>query len=293
MVINRFKKPEGKQLIYDSYERLVGQWGVEVEESDIPTTYGHTHILTAGSRNNPPLMLFHGVGDNSALMWLFNISELSRHFFVIAVDTLGGPGKSEPNANYMKTFEQSLWINEILLWLGLEKVSLAGVSNGSYIASYYTITNPDRVNKVIALAGGVKVNMLRMVMLFMPEALLPASEKNTKKLLRKLCAPTSTVFESNQELMNHWTYLRKYFNNKSMMYHKYKKFTNEDISVLKEKALFLIGQYDRLSNYPAAIKDLEMNQVPYKIIPDAGHGINHEQADHINREMIRFLTVDA
>lgn len=140
------------------------------------------------------------------------------------------------------------------------------------------------------MAGGVKVNMLRMMLLFLPEALFPASEKTTKKLLRKLCAPnTSIVFENNEDIMLHWTYLLKYFNNRSMMYHKYKRFTKDELLILKEKALFLIGMYDRLSNYPAAINELEKNLISYKIIPNAGHGINHEQATRINEEIISYL----
>ena len=34
----------------------------------------------AGEASNPSLLLFHGAGDNSALMWLNNAVELSRHY---------------------------------------------------------------------------------------------------------------------------------------------------------------------------------------------------------------------
>lgn len=86
--------------------------------------------------------------------------------------------------------------------------------------------------------------------------------------------------------MSHWNYLLKYFNNRSMMVHKYKKFKESDLAVLKEKALYLIGEHDRMSNYPAAIRELDRNEISYKIIPNAGHGINHEQAIRINEEII-------
>ncbi|WP_258377626.1 alpha/beta fold hydrolase [Paenibacillus illinoisensis] len=58
---------------------------------------------------------------------------------------------------------------------------------------------------------------------------------------------------------------------------------------MRDKVLFLIGEYDRLSNYPKAIRRLKDNQMNYKIIPDTGHAINHEQANLINMEVIRFL----
>ncbi|KGE18716.1 alpha/beta fold hydrolase [Paenibacillus wynnii] len=289
MSINPFKKVQGKSLVYASYQKLLDQWGITIQEVDISSTFGSTHVIVAGFPENPPLLLFHGVGDNSALMWIFNIQELSKHFYVIAIDTMGGPGKSVPNDNY-KNFDQSVWINEVLEWFHLDKVNVAGVSNGAYLANYFAITNPSKVNKVVGMAGGVKVNMLRMAMLFLPEALLPASEKTTKKLLRKLCAPNSSkVFEENNEIMAHWTYLLKYFNNRSMMSHKYRKFTKDELAIIREKSLFLIGEYDQLSNYPSSIKELELNQITYKIIPNAGHGINHEQYDSVNQEIINYL----
>ncbi|MDP4177160.1 MAG: alpha/beta hydrolase [Bacillota bacterium] len=127
-----------------------------------------------------------------------------------------------------------------------------------------------------------------MMTVFMPEALFQ-SEKSTKKLLRKLCAPTSDVFEKNENLLNHWNLLLKYFNNRSMMYHKYIKFDEQDFLILREKALFLVGEYDRLTNYPKSIDDLKKNNLNFKLIKDAGHGINHEQADLINSEIVKFL----
>jgi len=85
-----FKSAIAQQNILDSYDRLLKMWDVDIEETDIPTTYGTTHIITCGDKTNPPLILFHGVGDNSALMWLYNARELSQHFWVFAVDTIGG-----------------------------------------------------------------------------------------------------------------------------------------------------------------------------------------------------------
>lgn len=293
MPISPYKSEAGKDLIVQSYQNLLGQWQVPVQEVDIPSRFGVTHVVVAGAAERPPLLLFHGVGDNSALMWVYNIQALARHFYVIAIDTMGGPGKSVPNETYKKSFDAAVWIDEIMAWFKLEAVHVAGVSNGAYLASYYTITNPAKVRKMVGMAGGIKTNMLRMAMVFLPEALLPASEKTTRKLLRKLCAPsTSAVFEDNPEIMTHWTYLLKYFNNRTMMYHKYRRFTKEELSILKEKAVFLIGEYDKLSYYPSAIQSLQLHQIPYMIVPDAGHGINHEQSDRVNELITDFLVRD-
>lgn len=40
------------------------------------------HIITAGKPENPPLLLFNGTGDHSALMWIFNARVLSASYHV-------------------------------------------------------------------------------------------------------------------------------------------------------------------------------------------------------------------
>lgn len=85
---------------------------------DIDTTYGTTHVIACGNEDNPPLVLFHGVGDDSALMWNYNAKFLSEHYRIYAVDTIGGPGKSVPS-----------------------------VSHGGYLAQLYALHRLERVKK--------------------------------------------------------------------------------------------------------------------------------------------------
>jgi len=77
--------------------------------------------------------LFHGVGDDAALMWLYNAKDLYEDFTCYAVDTIGGPGLSIPGNDYNKSFEDTLWIEELLNSLRLDKVYMAGVSMGGYL----------------------------------------------------------------------------------------------------------------------------------------------------------------
>lgn len=287
-MVNRYKSSEGKKLIYDSYDKLLELWDVNLQERIVHTSFGDTYIIEVGNHQNPPLLLFHGVGDNSALMWIYNIKALSKDFHVIAIDTMGGSGKSEPNENYYKDFKQSTWFNEILHELSLKKVFIVGVSYGAYLACHFLITHPDKVEKIICLAGGITPNTFKMMTVFLPEALFP-NEKNTKKVLRKLCGPNYSVFEDHDVLFKHWCYLFKYFNNRSMFYHKIAKFQDHELLLLSNKSLFLIGEYDKLTNYPKSINNLKKNHLSFKIIKDAGHGINHEQSELINEEIIKNI----
>jgi pimeloyl-ACP methyl ester carboxylesterase len=291
-VMKRFKTSEGQRLIYESYGRLLEAWGVAVIERDMETIYGRTHVILAGDRANPPLMLFHGTADNSAMMWLYNAKELSRHYYLIAVDAVGGSGKSEPNERYYSQFDQLIWIDGLLDQLQVSRTHIAGVSYGAYLAYFYALNRLERVDKVVCMAGGIAAStfevMTKMMAAFMPYALFP-SRSNCRKLLKKLCGPNYSAFENHSELMDHWYYLLKYFNNRSMLQHKITPTHIEQLQSLRDKTLFLIGQYDRLSYYPKAIARLEQASQNYKIIPNAGHAINHEQPDVIHREITRFM----
>lgn len=285
-----YKNETARKNIFYSYEKLLDMWDVDKEELDISTTYGTTHVILCGDNNSQPLMLFHGVGDNSALMWLYNAKTLSKYFRVIAIDTIGGPGKSRPNHNYGKDFDDIRWIDEILDALSLEKIHIAGVSNGAYLAQYYTLYRQEKVAGIVCMAGSVPIGgspIKTMMKVFLPEALFP-TKRNTEKLMKKLCGKNSMVFTGDPVVMEHYRWLLKGFNNMAMRFHKIVSFNDEQISAIKNKALYLAGEKDpfMMLGGKDALLRYKMNA---RIFPDAGHGINHEIADEINHLIIDYL----
>ncbi|EHQ61355.1 alpha/beta hydrolase fold protein [Paenibacillus dendritiformis C454] len=162
-------------------------------------------------------------------MWIYHIEQLSGRFYVIAIDAIGGSGKSEPNERYANEFDQTAWLDELLDAMKIEAACVAGVSYGAYLAYHYAIWRPARVTKIVCMAGRV----------------------------------ASSQFEVMSKMM-HWYYLLKHFNNRSMMKHAITIFTDEQLESIREKALFLIGERDILSN-------------------------NHEQPEEVNWEIISYL----
>ncbi|MEW6172915.1 MAG: alpha/beta hydrolase [Bacillota bacterium] len=289
----RFKSPEGQRLLHESYDRLLELWGVDKEEMDFETRYGMTHVITAGDTVNPHLLLFHGSGDDSSIQWMSNMRELAKHFHVIAVDSFAGAGKSEPNERYSKEFDPVLWINDILNALTIDKTHMAGVSYGVNLALTYAAENPDRVNKIVCMAAYVHakgiqshLQILRSLRVFFPEALIP-TETNAVKLFQKLCGPNFDALALNQELMKHWFYILKYTR---LAKQKMTKFNDEAIAAFRDKALFLIGDSDRVVYHPSVITMFNAHNLNYKIIKNAGHVINGEKPELINKEIIRFLS---
>lgn len=292
-MIKRFRGRNGEKLVLDSYDEILKQWNVPVDEADIHTSFGETHVIKSGNPSNPSLLLFHGVGDNSALMWLLNAKDLCSRFYIIAVDTLGGPNKSVPSPAYFKGMDSIAWIDEIVETLGINTLYTVGVSNGALFAQVYAARRPNKVIKTVCMAGSVYVAaksdiLWRMLKIFFPEALFP-NKRNTQKLMKKLCGTNTADLLSNELFMQHWLYLLKYNNPQAMMFHRVESLTTNELNILRNKALFLIGDCDRLNYHAKSLETLRANQMNYKILKDTGHALNHEHPEIITGEVLPFL----
>ncbi|MFD0588612.1 alpha/beta fold hydrolase [Paenibacillus sp. GCM10027627] len=293
MAIAVFKSNEAEEKVLASYDRLVELWGVRAESHFAETRYGVTHCMTAGDSANPPLMLFHGVGDNSAVMWMLNMKVLSQRYYCIAVDTLGGPGKSVPNGAYKKPdFSQTVWINELLAYFELDSAYMAGVSNGAYMVFQYTTVHPEKVRKAVCLEGGIVLNpvktMISTLLLMFPEILIP-TDRNLLKVLKKMSSPATDMFEKHPLLAEHLILLMKSHKQNAMFPHPIEKYSAAAGGAVKDKLYFLLGDHRRVVKQDT-MDVLEQGGYRYKVVPGAGHGINHEQPEAVHEEIFRFLS---
>jgi Predicted hydrolases or acyltransferases (alpha/beta hydrolase superfamily) len=291
-VVKAFKNDLRQTQVLNSYNRILAEWSVDFQEQDVDGKYGTTHCIISGSPEKPPLLLFHGVGDNSAIMWLLNMKELSRHFYCIAVDTIGGPGKSIPNTHYKKgAFDQVEWINEIADHYNIDNFHIAGVSNGAYMAYNYTTVNSDRVNKAVCMEGGMVTKpvktMIQTLLLMFPHILIP-TDRNLLKIIKKLSSPNSTIFNEHPLLAEHLVLLMKSHNQQAMFAHKIEGYDRAKGVAVRDKLYFLMGEH-QMNLRGDLMRILDDGGFRYKIIPDAGHGINHERPGIINEEIVQFL----
>ena len=287
-----YRNKKAGENIIRTYDALIKAWGIEVEELDINTPYGTTHVIAAGDENNPPLMLFHGVGDDSALMWIYNAKFLSEYFRIYAIDTIGGPGKSRPNENYNKKFDDIVWIDSILENLKLSKAFFAGVSNGGYLTKLYTAKRPEKIIKALSISAAISTEdsenqITAMMKIFLPEALFP-TKKNVTKLIKKLSGINYAVFTENETIMEHYTYLLRGFNNMAMTYHNVRAFDSIEVDIIREKTVFLLGLEDPFVKFGGK-ETIEKNSMKAFFYEGAGHGLNHEKAEEINKKIVEIL----
>ena len=295
-MVKVYKSEKGKEAIQSTYDILLKKWGVEYEEADVATRFGSTHVIIAGGKEKPPLVLFHGVGDDAAFMWIRNAKALAANFRIYAVDTIGGPGKSIPNENYGKEFNICPWIDDMLDGLGIEKANIAGVSNGAYITQAYGARRPDRTNKLMCLAGAARIgdekpgflDIMKTMKVFFPEALFP-TKKNMIRLINKLCGGNAQEFAQEKEVMAHWGALLKHFNKMAMGFHKLEPLSAQEADNIRERAIFVIGDKDPIAYSEESVKILKDTGMDYRIIENAGHALNYEKPDIINALIKDFI----
>jgi pimeloyl-ACP methyl ester carboxylesterase len=289
-----FKSNKKRDEVFDSYDELIKTLSGKIVEKDILTYYGKAHCIILGKKENPPLIFFHGAGNNSAASWIPNIKELSNHFYCIAIDIIGGSGKSTCNENYNNEFNPERWINEIFDKLEIRDINIVGHSNGAYLAYWYIKRQPDRINKAIFLDSvGIKSSNSKMKAIFnilkllFPEILFPL-KKNIIKIVKKMLNPGSDVINKYPKIVDHLMLIMKNYNNRAMLFHKRENYVENESESIKDKMLFIFGERE-IFGKSEAINILKRDKFNIKIIPKTCHLINYEKPEVINDDIYQFI----
>jgi pimeloyl-ACP methyl ester carboxylesterase len=171
-----FKTRAGEAAYRAAYDAEMKSWPVPYEEIDVPSRFGTTHVIACGPQGAPPLVLLHGYMATST-MWSINIAAFSKDHRVYAVDVMGQPGKSIPSEPICSTADFMSWLTATLDRLGLDCVSLVGMSFGGWLALNYAVAVPQRVGKLVLLSPGGLLPMVKqftvrgMLMVFFPTRL--------------------------------------------------------------------------------------------------------------------------
>lgn len=179
-----FRNQEGKKAILDLYDSFIEQWKFPHEEQVVETRFGKTHLITAGDKECPPLILLHGTGMNSA-MWLEEIKSYAKEYRVYAPDIPGEPGKSDERQQPLKGKAYALWLSDVLDSLQIEKVTLIGISLGAWLAVKFSIHYPECVEKLVLIAPS-GISPAKKSFLFTALYYGLFGEKGTEKLYIKI-----------------------------------------------------------------------------------------------------------
>ncbi len=162
-----YKSDTGRSRVEESYRAFLQRWPVPADFVTVPTREGDTFIVVSGPETAPPLVLLHGSTGN-ATTWIGDIAAYAQHFRCYAVDIVGEPGLSAPSRPDMRSDALLLWLDDVLAGLGLDRVSLVGLSLGGWLALRYGAARPDRIVALAAISPAGIGRQRNFLLKFLP-----------------------------------------------------------------------------------------------------------------------------
>lgn len=133
-------------MLEEIYTDAVDQLGIDVDEEEIDTRYGSTHVLKAGPESSQPVIVFHG-GNATNPMTLAWFTELANEYRLIAPDIIGQPGHSAETRVDPRGDGYGEWVVDLLDEFELQSVPMIGTSYGSGIILRTAALAPDRIER--------------------------------------------------------------------------------------------------------------------------------------------------
>jgi pimeloyl-ACP methyl ester carboxylesterase len=159
-----YKSSEGEVEILALYSEALAALGSGHGSLTVSTPYGGTHVLTVGPDDAPPVLFLPGANflNPTCLRWFMRLAE--RHL-VYAPDLIGQPGKSAQTRPSPKGDDHARWAESLLDGLGLQSVSVVGLSYGAGVAIRLLGHAPDRVSRaaLVSPAAVATGNISRMI----------------------------------------------------------------------------------------------------------------------------------
>ncbi|SNY94979.1 alpha/beta fold hydrolase [Flagellimonas pacifica] len=152
-----YRSEQGKKAILHLYDEKLESLSIEYQYKIVDTSFGKTNVIVTGEPSNPPLFIIHG-SNGCAPISLETYPNLSTQFQVFAVDVLAQPNKSAEIRLSMKDDSYGKWMNEIIVSLKLDKVTLVGFSFGGLAILKTLINNESKIKEVYLSAPAYIVN---------------------------------------------------------------------------------------------------------------------------------------
>jgi pimeloyl-ACP methyl ester carboxylesterase len=288
-----FKSEKAKQTYLTYYDEHAKRWPIPSEEKMVKTSFGQTFVRISGPEDDPPLVLLPGDSENS-LTWIPQIEALSADHRTYAVDNIFDWGRSIYTRPMKKPGDYVQWLDELFTTLELDNINLLGFSYGGWQASLYTLSYPQRLNKLILLApaatvlpGRLELMARGIIYYFIPTRFIVQNYLywyNADSVRKDIKSREVIDNMVNEALLSFKCFKRRGFVAPTVL-------TDEDWQKIEVPTLFLVGQNEVTYSAQKAIRQL--NKVAPKvktvITSDAGHDLAIVKTEWVNNEVLKFL----
>lgn len=260
-----YVSPQGAQAVRRRYRELLERWPVPSEHVTVPTSYGETFAVACGPADAPPLLLLHGSATNT-VMWMGDVATWARRFRVYAVDLIGEPGLSAPARPALDSGAYAGWLEQVLAGLGVERVSVVGVSLGGWMALDYATRRPETVERLALMCPSGIGGQRFLPLLGVLPLLLLGGEWGRRRAMRFILGATAVPGELTEfALLIHRSFRPR--GGRLPIFH------DEDLRRLTMPLLVIAGGRDNLLDSRDTRRRLA-RAVPgadVRLLPDAGH----------------------
>jgi len=290
--IPMFTSPGNKKETLRTYQAILDRWPVPFQERMIPTGFGETHVIASGPEDAPPLVLLHALLA-SAASWYRNVNALSQSYRVYAVDIVGEANLSCLTRPIKSLDEYLQWFTELMDGLGVDTFSLAGNSNGGFIAAYFAMKLPERVRKLILIGPAATIYPMTSfyVHMFIPKAMymllpkLPGRDAAMRRSVAWMHAglPYDPLWEPLfYRLLVHGNSLNQVFP---------RVYTQAEFAQIKAPVLLVLGEQEMIYK-PRLAAEAARELLPglqVELISRAHHITALAQPEIVNQKILHFL----
>jgi pimeloyl-ACP methyl ester carboxylesterase len=225
-------------------------------------------------------------------MWFSNVADLTQKFHVLAVDTVGEPGKSIPSRQNATRRAAAAWLEEVLDGLGIAKTCVMGLSRGGWLALNLAHFAAHRLEKMVLLSPAASFIPLSPFFSAVAAMVMRIPTQFVAKMALNSWVGRGFVVNpvfAEQFMVGlvNWNWVMNTNGYSGVMP---SAFGDEELRQIHLPVLMLIGDQDRL-NPPRAIERARqlIPHIEAEIIPRAGHFLSMEQPEAVNRRVLQFL----
>jgi pimeloyl-ACP methyl ester carboxylesterase len=254
------------------------------EFGPVETTYGQVQSYRFGESDGTPILLLHGRGATSN-MWAPNIPALAAEHTVWAIDTLGEPGRSVQTLPITSSAEQAIWLAEVLDFLELDRVHVAGVSAGGWLAFNQALHTPERIASLTMIEPAHVLARFSKRFLLGGMALLPGLPERFGTRYLQWVSGDPSMDQPLARLLT--SGLRDYRMHLPMPSYG----TDDALRSLRVPTLALLGGRSVVHNPREAARRAQ-SLIPdneTELCPDATHALSGEFPQQLNARLLQFV----
>jgi pimeloyl-ACP methyl ester carboxylesterase len=298
--ISAFRSADARAAYCQLYDATLATSTIPVTESDIETSFGRTHILSAGDPSKPPLVALHG-SSISSTSWVPILPILAATHSVTMIDAIDEVGKSIATRPTTNSAEIVAWLDETLRAVDIRRSAMVAVSRGTWIATHYTIAFPERVDRLALMCPVGIVGGLRPI--WMVRALTTMTVRPTEQRIQSFLDTMAMPANRSRLRQEPWRPIMQQFISGAIAFkvalsnarpRPWPLPSDCDLQRLSEAripVLAIIGSDECLHNGPKTATRFrqQLPEARIELVDDANHMITVDQPEIVKKLLADFL----